>query len=497
MRRPPVVTSFLAVAAGAFGLLGCGALPAGAAVHRVVPLRPTSAQYLAEINADASEIASHLGHSLSLPEHVVINKKQEFGNIPAYSYAYDSSNEMSGAPSYCTTFINPSFNSEDAEYQKLALIHETFHCFQALDYSSLTAYYAAPKWLIEGEAEWVGATLAPTELNVWNDYLTDIDTSLFSRSYDAIGFYAHMTNSGEDTWHLLDPMLRAGSSPAAYNVAADNEVRLTWASSLARQPSLGQGWQTTGPGITSATYHPSVDSIADGTKVTDTVDPYTNDVIRFTVTSAEIVDVTVSTKYSRLHTSNGTEYDNLTSGPAAFCVKDCDMCPQVQDLPKLPAGGTNWLAVTGDAAGATYTVAGAKATCAPCLVGNWTVTNLSLTTDPGGTHSGGAGTTVDIQDNGDAVGDFSPGAPLVSGSGSVKFGGVITDHYSFSPTTTARSGPITASPVSSTGTITVGGQTVPIAPEVESGSYACTGNDLTLTFNSSGGTLMYDLVPAA
>ena len=41
--------------------------------------------------------------------------------------------------------------------------------------------------------------------------------------------------------------------------------------------------------------------------------------------------------------------------------------------PKLVSGGTNWLAVTGDKAGATYTVAGAKAVCQPCLVGNWVV----------------------------------------------------------------------------------------------------------------------------
>ncbi len=477
--------------------LALGLTSSAPASAREAPVRTTAAQYLEEIHKDAGEIASHLGHGLKFPEKVVVNPHQEYDDAAAYTFVYNSSGGTTGNPSSCVTHINPSFTHQDAEYQTLALLHEVFHCFQAMDFSSLSAYYAAPKWLIEGEAEWVGATLAPTELEEWNPYLTGIATSLFARSYDAIGFYAHMTNSGENTWHLLDPMLKAGSSAAAYNVAADKEVRLTWASSLARDPGLGKGWQTTGPGITSATYHPPTYEVAQGSKFTAAVPPYANAVIRFGVSSADVVDLTVSSPYSRLHTAGGTEYDDLAKGPAAFCIRDCDMCPQVQALPKLESGGTNWLAVGGDSSGAAWTVAGAKAVCQPCLVGNWTATSVSLTTSPGGTHSGGAGTTVDIADDGDAVGDFTPGAPLEGEGGAVKFSGVQTDHYSFSPTTTARSGPLTATPVSSSATISVGGVTRPITPEAESGSYQCSGNDLTLTFTAGAGTLAYDLVPAS
>jgi hypothetical protein len=63
-----------------------------------------------------------------------------------------------------TTFINPSFSEEDAEYQTLAHIHEVFHCHQAADFPSDDAFQSAPAWLIDGEAEWVAATLAPTGL---------------------------------------------------------------------------------------------------------------------------------------------------------------------------------------------------------------------------------------------------------------------------------------------------------------------------------------------
>jgi hypothetical protein len=471
-------------------VLGAGAASAGEPTA-------TAAQYLEEVHEDAAVIAAHIGHGLALPEHVVVNKTQAIDpNDPAYTFVFDAAGETNGTPASCVTYINPSFDKEDAAYQTLALYHEVFHCFEAMDFSNLDAFYAAPKWLIEGEAEWVSATLAPTELDSeWKSYLTGIDTSLFSRSYDAIGFYAHLTNSGEDTWRLLDPMLKAPSSAAAYAVGAGTEARLTWASSLARQPSLGKGWQTTGPGITSAAYGSSLDNIALGTKVTDTVDPYTNDVLRFRATTADVIDVSVSTPYSRLHTSSGTEYDDVTKAPASFCVQKCDECPQLEKLPKLSMGGTNWLAVTGDTTGASYTITGLPAQCQPCLVGDWYASNVTLTVTPGGTWTGGVGTTVDIGEDGDALGDFDPGTDL-TGATTIKFGGEETERYSFSPTTTALSGPLTATPVSSSATITELGGTTAITPEVETGSYTCSGSDLTVTLSAGPSTITYDLVPA-
>ena len=493
----PLQPAGLAAAGVALLLIGV----AGAAQAQFRPLYPglkPQATYQAEAKGDAGDIAADLGHGLGLKLTVVVNTKQMNGDVPAYTLVYDSSGGVAGAPARCKTFINPSFAKEDAEYQKLALVHEVFHCYEAMDFPTADAFQSAPDWLIEGEAEWVAATLAPTQLPAWNAYLTGLSTSLLARSYDAIGFYAHMTNSSEDTWHLLDRMLKAdvtGGSAAAYNVAANKQVRLTWASSLARQTSLGSGWQTTGPGITGTTYHPPIHEIAVGTNVSDNVAAYTNALVRFQVTTAQVVDISASTQYSRLHTASGSKYDDLTKPPNAFCISDCNMCPQVADLPRLTTG-INWLAVTGDSSGATYSIAGAKVTCAPCLVGNWVVTNLTLTTNPGGAKSGGAGTTVDIQPNGDAVGNFTPGGPLVGGGGSVKFDGVDTDHYSFPTNTTARSGSFTSSNVSTSLTINEGGLSVPVKPATTSGSYNCVGTGLTLHFVGGPTTLDYTLVPA-
>jgi hypothetical protein len=132
----------------------------------------------------------------------------------------------------------------------------------------------------------------------------------------------------------------------------------------------------------------------------------------------------------------------------------------------------------------------------PCLEGNWDVTSLTLSTT-GLTFTGGAGTTVDIMANGNALGNFTPGAPLTGSEGSAKFNGTITDHYGFSPKTTAHSGTFPVTPVSDNATITVAGVTRPVTSESEQGSYVCTGKDLSLTFTDGGSTLTYKLAPAS
>jgi len=139
---------------------------------------------------------------------------------------------------------------------------------------------------------------------------------------------------------------------------------------------------------------------------------------------------------------------------------------------------------------------GQQSAAHPCLVGNWDVTSMTLST-AGLTFTGGTGTTVDIMSNGNALGNFTPGTPLTGAEGSAKFNGTITDHYGFSPKTTATSGTFSSvTNVSDNGTITVGGRTEPVSPSPETGTYTCSGKDLTLTFTSNGNTLKYELVPA-
>jgi hypothetical protein len=132
----------------------------------------------------------------------------------------------------------------------------------------------------------------------------------------------------------------------------------------------------------------------------------------------------------------------------------------------------------------------------PCLEGNWNVGSITLATS-GLSFVGGAGTTVDIMSNGNAVGNFTPGSPLVAGAGSAKFNGTITDHYGFSSKTTARSGSFSVTNVTDNATITVAGRTQAVSPSPEQGSYTCSGKNLSLVFTSGGTTLTYQMAPAS
>ncbi len=106
---------------------------------------------------------------------------------------------------------------------------------------------------------------------------------------------------------------------------------------------------------------------------------------------------------------------------------------------------------------------------------------------------------MDITDDGNAVGNFTPGAPLVGEGGGVKFSGTLTDHYSFPPHTTARSGSFESTTVTvGTATISVNGTApIPLKPSPTSGSYVCSGTGLKLTFTGGPSTLIYTLVPAS
>jgi hypothetical protein len=111
------------------------------------------------------------------------------------------------------------------------------------------------------------------------------------------------------------------------------------------------------------------------------------------------------------------------------------------------------------------------------LEGNWNVTAIALNTS-GLSFTGGAGTTVDIMSNGNALGGFTPGAPLVGSVGSAKFNGTVTDHYGFSPKSTSLSGTFPVSTVTDNATITVAGVTKPVTSSPGQGSYTCSGKEL-------------------
>ncbi len=217
---------------------------------------------------------------------VVINATQQLKPTGlAYTNTFDSGWGFAGPAAHCVISINPLlYRSANVARVASTVAHEVFHCFQADDYASIQAWGHAPGWLIEGQAEWVGDTIAPVGNGGdgwWIDYLTDIAKVLFARDYDAIGFYAHMAESGINPWGRFDAMLKAAGNPAAYATAVSNAFRDDWASSLARPPAFGPGWDTTGPDIPSDAFTATVSVLSDTTVLHAAVAPYTNGIVEF------------------------------------------------------------------------------------------------------------------------------------------------------------------------------------------------------------------------
>jgi hypothetical protein len=459
---------------------------------RLAPALPPSGPYLATLKNISGEIASDIGHPLNLTLSVVINPTQKEGaKTDAYAAPEDASGGQDGPATQCVMYVNPLlYKAKNTAYVKLVLAHEVFHCFEAMDYPNIEAWSHAPAWLIEGESEWVGATIEPAEDTWWTKYLTDLKTPLFSQTYDAIGFYSLMQASGDDTWHLLDPMLRAGSSAAAYALASNTTLDLDWASSFARQSSFGTGWDASGPGITDARYNPDASILRNGTDLTAKVAPYANALIKFNP-SSDVVDIAPGTINSRMHEANG---DTVNNPDNTYCVHDCDQCPEMKSFPKLVTG-TDWLSVTGNTAGATYSVMGKKAMCnGSCMIGNWMVTSMTLTT-AGGSFIGGQGTEVDIAAGGATMIDFTPGAPL----GAAKFSGVETSQFVFPGNPAETSGTFSVGSYNTSGAdIDVAGRSQQLMPGPSGGTFTCTGTTgLALQFIAADNQLDYTMVRGA
>ena len=455
------------------------------------PITPPSGPYLSMLEHDRSEIAAHVGHSMALPLSVVVSSTQTKTYL-AYTTVYDSSGGFTGPPARCQVTIEPRLlHFPDASAVADSLMHEMFHCFQATDYATVAAYVKAPDWLIEGSAAWVGEELAPspsTSDGWWQEYLLDIGKSLFARSYDAIGFFAHMEETGADPWHSFDPMFKAHTSAAAYALATDHQFKLTWASSLLRKTDFGDGWDTTGPTIPNVGFVPTVHVLAAGQALSGKVSPYTNAIVGVN-TNANALEVSVNTPYSRLHDSTNHDFNDLDTSSNRFCLNNCSADTELEALPRL-TGGEVWLAITGDSAGATYSINAFNDV--PCLAGDWVTTDWTLLSSAGSV-SGGAGVRYTITSSTADI-DFTGMAPL----GELRFAGRGVEALTYPQSPTATSGTLSVQELPSSDiTLSVdGGAPIPASyakspVHSATGTWSCSAKTMTWHLaNSTGSTVL-------
>ncbi|MGO8951584.1 MAG: hypothetical protein ACLQUY_28810 [Ktedonobacterales bacterium] len=333
---------------------------------------PGTADYRAMVNEFIPTFNAFLKYTLTLPVVLTFNAEPKDA---ADTLVVNALGSKTGLPALCRINVNPVVNTYTVDNQRVVIAHELMHCYQAAILGQLSTYYTAPPWLIEGSAEWAGELVSgatadtTSDWGFWTRWLANPGTPLFSRSYDAIGFYALLDQAGISPWSVLPAMLTSQNNGlnnfTAYALAtkpAPQEVLDEWASSYERTPPLGLDWDLKGPGIIPPSRYggPKIQAVAlaNGGQAMVKTPAYTALDDGLTST-ADVVLVNISGT-SRLHDSGS--FERVTSANGSYCTKQggC-VCPQgsPNQGPPLPQlSGLLHLAVTGGQHGAAGTVYG-------------------------------------------------------------------------------------------------------------------------------------------
>lgn len=200
-----------------------------------------------------TELEGRLAGAITLvaPTYILLDHR-DLGLGTAYTWA-DPGDCDENAMATCTIHLSAKAEASDPTTLRGILAHELMHCFQ-FQYLGVAAY-EMPDWILEGAPAWVGEDIAggtPISTPWWTKYLTTPERSLYSRSYDAIGFYAHLDEIGIDPWTRFTAIYDGFSFEPAWEAAGASSGSFleSWPSSTLRRTDIGRAWDATGPGIT-------------------------------------------------------------------------------------------------------------------------------------------------------------------------------------------------------------------------------------------------------
>lgn len=240
----------------------------------------------------------------------------------------------------CTITIYGASHAHGNSEIREVIAHEVFHVFEARMSGSRETFATHGAWLIEGAASWVESDLLPHDRLAraeWKEYLKSPQVQLFSRSYEAIGFFGHMQSSSLSPWSRFKAMFKAESSPAAYTAGVGSSTAFldSEASAFFREPGLGPEWDTQGANVPTRTevdFHPTAVNIKKGT-TTLTVKPYADGAYDLSISGLSVyepvVELTVGSGNVRLHSTAGGSVNTVDPKQVLLCSdpKGCS-CPQ-------------------------------------------------------------------------------------------------------------------------------------------------------------------------
>ncbi|HKW00706.1 MAG TPA: VWD domain-containing protein [Vicinamibacterales bacterium] len=227
---------------------------------------------------------------------------------------------------------NDKFAPLDDPSAMEVLAHELTHCYQDAWAGTYNNRAAQPRWVADGEADWVGATIVPAGQAIdkyWPPYIFAPKTVYSDRWYDAIGVFGHLSDitSASVVWsRLASTAVTSQSGDDAATLAAfiqgiSTSYYSTWGASYFQQSNYR--WKIAGPG--HPTYSgPAPDEavINPGTVTTITAASY-----QATLTNvsggSDIVGIELLSGYGRVHDQGwGVDTALDSSGPLLLCLRE-------------------------------------------------------------------------------------------------------------------------------------------------------------------------------
>jgi hypothetical protein len=427
---------------------GLAAAPTGPNVDCLTADTGDAAPFRALIDGIKADIAAHLGPALfASPDSprrsedfrlfLSVNTKQlyDLPDRPAKMYTFpcqggtvtSAGDDIPG----CTIHVNPeSLKAGYTDHDRRSfLIHEVMHCVLLARLGK--QYVSIPAWYEEGVPTWVMTVLGggdAASAPLWNQYLDTSTKSLYKRSYDGVGFFAHLAETGTDVWSRIDPIgraLKGGNNKGGWDAAAPTESFLdSWGPGYVRGRYPGTPWNTGGPGLPTD-HKPDIPAQALANDAAVSVDaPVAGIGIKLFDVSAEVLTVAPDgAARGRFATGLGHDMSLAEAAGTVFCAKPggCT-CPEGSEgvgtqFTQL-TGGPNYVGVTGGPEKASVRLAGesldnyCKKKRTPCVVGNWTGVGYDLAAE-GQVQHGGAGVRLVVEKTGQMTVTFDGMAPVV------------------------------------------------------------------------------------
>ena len=234
----------------------------------------------------------------------------------------------------CDVLVNMYNAKKDRHLTYVSVVLDVVACYQSWVLGTEQGFmHQVPAWAWEGPEYYVAASVLPIDqrdIDIWQRYIQKPEVSLFSRSYDAVGYYEQIAYARLDLSAAMKAVLTDVDNPERFALAGTtaNEFLDQWAPGADMNFNWPTGWQFIGssmsPSIAQIKGVPQPLSVSNGSLEAFSQDAYSNHLFGVHSTA----DIVVVEAFGRVRVSDGTT-DVIVRDSAAFCTTDkgCQPCP--------------------------------------------------------------------------------------------------------------------------------------------------------------------------